>query len=172
MNQNIKCIPLPDANENEDGFWSESDSEEISVDGQFSSSDKEIESETEEEIIEDLTESKFDSTEVPSKRKKINERKNQIKWKSNKSSNWEIPSEYSIATKKISLNVDIPLTRFCSPISFFEIFVNDEIMNLIFEQTELDNQWRSLSSSARTIKDIKREEINIVIRIVLQMGIV
>ena len=132
MNQNIKCIPLPDRNENEDGFGSVSDSE-----------------------------SESDSTDLPSKCKKINERKTQIEWKSNKRSNWEIPSEYSIITKKISLNGEIPLTRFCSPISFFEIFVNDEIIDLIFEQTKLYNQWRSLNSSAQTVKDIKREEIKI-----------
>ena len=51
MNQNIKCIPLPDGNGSEDGFGSESDAEEISVDGEFSSSDEEIESEREEEVI-------------------------------------------------------------------------------------------------------------------------
>ena len=86
--------------------------------------------------------------------------------------NWEIPSEYSITTKKISCNADIPLRRFCSPISFFEIFVNDVIIDLIFEQTKLYNQWISLNSSARTVKDVKHEEIKIVIGIVLQMGIV
>ena len=135
----------------------------ISVDEEFSSSDEETESETEEEIKEDSTESKSDSTDMPSKCKKINERKTQIKLKSNTRSNWEIPSEYSINTKKISLNTDNPLTRFCSPISFFKIFVNDKTINLISEQSKLYNQWRSLNSS---------EEIKIVIGIVLQMGIV
>lgn len=50
MNQNIKCT---EGNESKDGFELESNSEEISVDGQFSSSDEEIESDTEEKIIED-----------------------------------------------------------------------------------------------------------------------
>ena len=155
VNQNIKCILLPNGNESKDGFGLENDSEEISVDEEFSSSDKGIESEIEEESIEDLTESKFSSTDVPSKPKKINERKTQIECESNKRSNWEVHCAYSVAAKKVSLNVDISLTRFCSPISFFEIFVNDKIMDLIFEQTKLNNQWRSLSSSARTVKDIK-----------------
>ena len=44
MNQNIKCT---DGNESKYGFELESDSEEISVDGQFSS-DEEIESHTRE----------------------------------------------------------------------------------------------------------------------------
>ena len=51
MNQNIKCIPLPDGNESENGFGSESDSEEISVDREFFFSDEEIESERQKEVI-------------------------------------------------------------------------------------------------------------------------
>ena len=70
MNQNIKCLPLPEGNESKDGFGWESDSEETSVDGEFSSSVEEIESETEEEMIEDSTESESNSTDVPRKRKK------------------------------------------------------------------------------------------------------
>ena len=50
--------------------------------------------------------------------------------------------------------------------------MNDEIIDLIFEQTKLYNQWRSLNTSSRTVKDMKREEIKIVIGITLQMRIV
>ena len=76
MNQNIKCT---DGNESKYGFELESDSEEISVDGQFSS-DEEIESHTRENHRR-LSRMWVQFNRHASKYKRIN------KWKKIKNSN-------------------------------------------------------------------------------------
>ena len=59
-----------------------------------------------------------------------------IEWKKNKRSLWEIPDTYIPHNKKLKLDTGVPLTRFSTPMNFFELFVNGDLIDLIYDQTK------------------------------------
>ena len=59
------------------------------------------------------------------------------------------------------------LTRFSNPIEFFELFFTEDLLELIFDQAKLYNEWRNLNSSVRKVQNIEIEDIRKVIGIVL-----
>ena len=166
----VEVVPLPDGGDSDEeesssdydedaDYVSDSDDEDIE-------SGSEIEDNMLEEILQDT------ETEVPTKRKKTQVADNKIRWKNYKKSKFNAPADYVAGKERLRMKPSAPLTRFSSPMSFYELFVNDSIIDHIYEQTKLYNEWRRLNSSTRTVKDIEKKEIKIVIGIVLQMGIV
>ena len=155
------------ADSDDENYISDSDED---PDFDNDSDEEDMEIGDEEEILE---ESLVDAeTEVPAKRNKVQAKNNKIQWKKGENQTFSRPSDYVAVNEKLRLKPNILLTRFSSPMSFYELFVDDSIINHIHEQTKLYNEWRKLNSSTRTVKDIEKQEITVVIGIVLQMGIV
>lgn len=173
----IHLVPLPDANESD---VDESSDEELDDDCDMDY----VESETEEEVIESDgstgegesdsgQEEQEDNSANGNKAKKRKTNTNdKIEWKKNKRSLWEIPDTYIPHNEKLKLDPGVPLTRFSAPMNFFELFVNGDLIDFIYDQTKLYNEWRRLKNGTKPIKSITKEEIKKVIGIVLHMGIV
>lgn len=167
-------MSLPEGTQSDDDdFISDSDEAADLADDD----DYEIESVTEEENLEedssaDDLDDGPESDPLPKRKKKDPQNKPRIEWKTSKNSKWEMPSNYAANNEPLRLAPGVHLTRFSSPMRFFELFANDELIDFIYEQTQLYNAWRGLNSSTRLVKNITKEEIKTGIGIVLQMGIV
>ena len=163
----VEFVSLPDGSvSDEEDFVSDNDEDTNYV---SDSDDEAMESGSEEEIEEDgLPDAEIE----PAMKRKKAQAKDQIRWKHGKNLKFETPADYVACNERLRIKPSIPLTRFSSPMCFYELFVNDSIINHIHQQTQLYNEWRKLNSSTRTVKDIEIQEIKIVIGIVLQMGIV
>ena len=155
------------ADSDDENYISDSDED---PDFDNDSDEEDMEIGDEEEILE---ESLVDAeTEVPAKRNKVQAKNNKIQWKKGENQTFSRPSDYVAVNEKLRIKPNILLTRISSPMSFYELFVDDSFINHIHEQTKLYNEWRKLNSSTRTVKDIEKQDIKVVIGIVLQMGIV
>ena len=85
---------------------------------------------------------------------------------------WTTPTYFNDYDEKLKLNLpDGTRTRFSSPIEFFELFFTDRLVEHIFSEIKLFNEWRHLNSCTRKVREIEKEEIRKVIGIVLYMGI-
>ena len=166
----VEVVPLPDGGDSDE----EESSSDYDEDADYASDsdDEDIESgsEIEDNMLEEILQDT--ETEVPTKRKKTQVADNKIRWKNDKKSKFNAPADYVAGKERLRMKPSAPLTRFSSPMSFYELFVNDSIIDHTYEQTKLYNEWRRLNSSTRAVKDIEKKEIKTVIGIVLQMGIV
>lgn len=106
------------------------------------------------------------------KGKKGKQQKPKIKWRTKK---WTIPAKTDIAEQKLKLNNDnenVPLLRrYSSPMQFFSLFMNKDIIEHITFQSNLYATQVSQSKGSKSIKNISKSEIETVIGIILLMGI-
>ena len=161
----MQVLSLPDLyGESDDGLESGRDDEVY-----------ELESETEESIVvskteEELTESSDDEeeahSEVLSSSAKKQKTDNITTW-GKKGKKWTVPDNFQEYNEKLRLNPEaVPegrITCFSNAIDFYNLFVTEELIDYIFQQTRLYNEWRSLHKSVRRIKNIERNEIKTVI---------
>ena len=152
-------MPLPIPAESEDELQNESDS----VDEEY------IQSETEEEIIQ----SKIDSEQMNGNQIPPRARDNaEVKWGKRK---WNVPNESTIVEEKLKLNENYEhfgnLTTFSSPMKYFKLFVNNELIDHITFQSNLYATQLSQQNSTRAIKSFTKSEIKSTIGIILLMGI-
>ena len=103
-----------------------------------------------------------------SKKGKLTQSQKQIKW-TKTGTVWITPTDFIDYDEKLKLNLpDGTLRRFSSPIELFELFFTDGLVEHIFSETKLFNEWwRHLNSSTRKVPEIEKEEIRKVIGIVL-----
>ena len=90
---------------------------------------------------------------------------------------WTMPETFDEEIHELSINKrelpeDVEISRHSSAFDFYKLFVTDELIEAILEQTQLYNEWRNINSSRRKLKDITKDEIRTVIGIVLCMGII
>ena len=79
---------------------------------------------------------------------------------------------HELSINERELPEDVEINRHSSAFDFYKLFVTDELIEAILEQTQLYNEWRNINSSRRKVKDIIKDEIRTVIGIVLYMGII
>ena len=94
---------------------------------------------------------------------------NKISWKG--SSRFVTPANYVAKNEKLRLKSNICLTIDSSQISFYELFVNDGIIDDLYDQTKLYNKWRKLNSSSRGVKDVQKHEKTIEIGRILNRNL-
>ena len=146
------------------------DAVESEVESCSNSSDEDYEnSETESE-----TESESEADEEPKKKKAkvdllFKWPKETIKWTMPETFDEEI---HELSTNEHELPEDVEISRHSKAFDFYKLFVTDELIEAILEQTQLYNEWRNINSSRRKVKDITKDEIRTVIGIVLYMGII
>ena len=87
---------------------------------------------------------------------------------------WKIPTKSKIDERKLKLNPDLEdsLSKNSSPIEFFNLFVTNELLNMILEQTQLYATSLSINNSnGKEVDKITVEDIKKAFGIVLYMGI-
>ena len=88
---------------------------------------------------------------------------------------WNIPNESTIVKEKLKLNENYEhfrnLTTFSSPMKYFKLFVNNELIDHISFQSNLYVTQLSQQNSTRAIKSFIKSEIKSTIGIILLMGI-
>ena len=78
--------------------------------------------------------------------------------------------QLSINENAIPSNIEI--SRLSNPGEFYKLFVTDEVIESILEETALHNEWRNINCSKQKVKKINEDEIRAVIGIILYMGII
>ena len=88
---------------------------------------------------------------------------------------WNVPNESTIVEEKLKLNENYEhfgnLTTFSSPMKYFKLFVNNELIDHITFQSNLYATQLSQQNSTRAIKSFTKSEIKSTIGIILLMGI-
>lgn len=185
-------IPLPNANISEDDMDSDSDNERYSVIEEDTDSD-------EEEIVESSESEYVESSEPDSENNEESEDNENEPSSDNSDDNvrladlaatqarqvrFEWPKQTKQWTRPINpTNIDEvslrihpdlagKVNRFSSSRDFYDLFVTDELWNNIEHQTDLYNNYRSISSGSRKVKKASLGEIQTVIGTMILMGIV
>ena len=71
---------------------------------------------------------------------------------------WTNPTDFIDFDEKLKLNLpDDTLTRFSSPIEFFELFFKDGLVKHIFSKTKLFKEWPHLNSRTRKVGEIEKK---------------
>ena len=161
----VKPLPIPA--ESEDVLQNKSDSD----DEEYIQSETEkeiIESETEEEIIEsDTGNEQVNGNQILPRAQDNAEEK----W----GKKWNVPNESTIVEEKLKLNENYKhfgnLTTFSSPMKYFKLFVNNELIDHITFQSNLYATQLSQQKSRRAFKSFTKSEIKSTIGIILLMGI-
>ena len=88
---------------------------------------------------------------------------------------WNVPNESTTVEEKLKLNENYEhfanLTTFSSPMKYFKLFVNNELIDHISFQSNLYVTQLSQQNSTRAIKSFIKSEIKSTIGIILLMGI-
>ena len=83
------------------------------------------------------------------------------------------PNDFVDHDKKLRLNMpEGTLRRFSYRIEFRRLFSTEDLLELIFDQTKLYNEWQHLNFSEKTVQNIQIEDKRKVIGSVLYMDIV
>nr|XP_004209154.1 piggyBac transposable element-derived protein 2-like [Hydra vulgaris] len=176
VSSTVKFVPIPNnINKSDDEFDFESDNDLEN----FPHSETLSESEFEDSSSDSSTESNemhiscnMQSTKHAPVSKKSKSNEDSIQWNLS-DADWTIPYNYSENNEKLSINKNTSdiLNRFSSSIDFHKLFVTDELMGFIINQTQLYNEWRYLKIGTRRVKNIEKDELKKVIGIILYMGI-
>ena len=67
---------------------------------------------------------------------------------------------------------DVEISRLSNPGEFYKLYVADELIESILEQTVWYNEWRNTNRSKRKVKETNKDDIRAVIGIILYMGII
>ena len=94
-----------------------------------------------------------------------------------KSVKWEYPAEATdILKKTLRLNPTVDpehsITKYPLPRVFYNLFITKDIWENTGFQSNLYNNWGSVNSGSRKVKQVSSEEIKLVIGVILFMGIV
>ena len=96
----------------------------------------------------------------------------EVKWGKRK---WNVPNESTIVEEKLKLNENYEhfgnLITFSSPVKYFKLFVNNELIDHMTFQSNLYATQLSQQNSTRAIKSFTKSEIKSTIGIILLMGI-
>ena len=88
---------------------------------------------------------------------------------------WNVPNESTIVEEKLKLNENYEhfgnVTKFSSPMKYFKLFVNNELIDHITFQSNLYATQLSQQKSRRAFKSFTKSEIKSTIGIILLMGI-
>ena len=163
------AAPLPDAADSDVEISSDSDDEEYKV--------SESESESEEEVLveeDSETETELESENEPTQ--KMPKVDPLFKWPK-KAIKWTMPELFDEDIQELSINEyelceGVEINRHSSAFDFYKLFVTNDLIESILEQTQLYNEWRNINCSRRKVKEISNDEIRKVIGIVLYMGII
>ena len=56
---------------------------------------------------------------------------------------------HELSINERELPEDVEISRHSSAFDFYKLFVTDELIEAILEQTQLHNEWRNINSSGR-----------------------